>query len=133
MTAIRGFVPATTDRRVLGVHSLDRFALAVPDLAPAQRFYADFGLDVQAEGNALALRTFGYDQRWGTVVEGKRKRLHHLSFGCYPDDLLHKLSIKRAHAGGQSPRMPGCSVPCLAKRDSCSAETDTARTCCSQG
>ena len=86
MTAIRGYVPATTDARVLGVHSLDRFVLAVPDLKPAQRFYADFGLDVQESGNALALKTFGHDQRWGTVVEGKRKRLHHLSFGCYADD-----------------------------------------------
>ena len=45
MTAIRGYVPAT-DQPGLGVHSLDHFVLAVPDLAPAQRFYSDFGLDV---------------------------------------------------------------------------------------
>ena len=51
MTAIRGYIPATSDRSALGVHSLDRFVLAVPDLAPAQRFYADFGLDVQEDGN----------------------------------------------------------------------------------
>ena len=58
MTAIRGYVPAT-DRPALGVHSLDHFVLAVPDLAPAQRFYSDFGLYVEAAGNALGLRTFG--------------------------------------------------------------------------
>jgi catechol 2,3-dioxygenase-like lactoylglutathione lyase family enzyme len=88
MTAIRGYIPPTSERSALGVHSLDRFVLAVPDLAPAQRFYSDFGLDVRAAGNALALRTAGDDDHvWGTVVEGKRKRLHHLSFGCYPDDL----------------------------------------------
>ena len=46
MTAIRGYVPAT-DPPGLGVHSLDHFVLAVPDLAPAQRFYSDFGLDVR--------------------------------------------------------------------------------------
>ena len=86
MTAIRGYVPATTPSG-LGVHSLDHFVLAVPDLAPAQRFYSDFGLDVDAAGDALALRTAGHDQRWGVVVEGKRKQLHHLSFGCYSDDL----------------------------------------------
>ena len=39
MTAIRGYVPATEQAR-LGVHSLDHFVLAVPDLVPAQRFYA---------------------------------------------------------------------------------------------
>ena len=46
----------TRDRSAgLGVHSLDHFVLAVPDLAPAQRFYSDFGLDVEAAGDALGL------------------------------------------------------------------------------
>ena len=97
MTAIRGYVPAT-NRSGLGVHSLDHFVLAVPDLAPAQRFYSDFGLDVQAAGDALGLRTAGHDQRWGMVVEGKRKKLHHLSFGCYSDDLPYLQ--ERAEANG---------------------------------
>lgn len=87
MTAIRGYVPPAGDQAALGVHSLDRFVLAVPDLKPAQRFYASFGLDVQDDGNRLALKTFDHDHRWGSVVEGERKRLHHLSFGCYGDDL----------------------------------------------
>jgi catechol 2,3-dioxygenase len=86
MTAIRGYVPPT-DQPSLGVHSLDHFVLAVPDLAQAQRFYSDFGLDVKETDGALALRTFGDDQCWGTVVEGKRKKLHHISFACYPGDL----------------------------------------------
>ena len=68
MTAIRGYVSATSDQRALGVHSLDRFVLAVPDLKPAQRFYSDFGLDVGEDGNALALKTFGHDQRLQNVV-----------------------------------------------------------------
>ena len=39
-------------------------------------------------GNTLAIKTFGHDHRWGSVVEGaKTKALHHLSFGCYADDL----------------------------------------------
>ena len=97
MTAIRGYVPAT-DRPGLGVHSLDHFVLAVPDLAPAQRFYSDFGLDVQAAGDALGLKTSGHDQHWGMVVEGKRKKLHHLSFGCYSDDLPYLQ--ERAEANG---------------------------------
>ena len=53
MTAIRGYVPATVPSG-LGVHSLDQFVLAVPDLAPAQRFYSDFGLDVTPPATALA-------------------------------------------------------------------------------
>src|SRR5262249_58883877 len=85
MTAIRGYVP-TSDRDAVGVHSLDRFVLAVPDLKPAQNFYANFGLDVREDGNTLGIHTFGHDHRWGLVVEGERKKLHHLSFGCYPDD-----------------------------------------------
>ena len=98
MTAMRGYIPPTADQRALGVHSLDHFVLAVPDLKPAQRFYSDFGLDVRDDGNALALKTFGHDQSWGRVVEGARKRLHHLSFGCYADDFayLHE----RAEANG---------------------------------
>jgi len=87
MTAIRGYVPPTTDRDTVGVHSLDHFVLAVPDLKPAENFYKSFGLDVRADGNTLGLNTFGHDHRWGLVVEGKRKHLHHLSFGCYADDL----------------------------------------------
>src|SRR5215831_3977741 len=98
MTANRGYIPPTSERSALGVHSLDRFVLAVPDLAPAQRFYGDFGLDVREAGNALALRTAGDDHVWGTVVEGGRKRLHHLSFGCYPDDLPYLR--ERAEANG---------------------------------
>jgi catechol 2,3-dioxygenase-like lactoylglutathione lyase family enzyme len=98
MTAMRGYIPATTNQRALGVHSLDHFVLAVPDLKPAQRFYADFGLDVREDGNALALKTFGHDQSWGRVVEGARKRLHHLSFGCYADDFAYL--YERAEANG---------------------------------
>jgi catechol 2,3-dioxygenase-like lactoylglutathione lyase family enzyme len=97
MTAIRGYVPPTDEPR-LGVHSLDQFVLAVPDLGPAQRFYSDLGLDVEAAGSALALKTFGNDQRWGLAVEGQRKKLHHLSFGCYPEDLPYLR--ERAEANG---------------------------------
>lgn len=87
MTAIRGYVPPTTDQGAVGVHSVDRFTLAVPDLKAAQNFYGKFGLEVREADNALALHTFGHEHRWGSVVEGPKKKLHHLSFGCYADDL----------------------------------------------
>ena len=86
MTAIRGYVPPTQDRNAVGVHSLDQFVLAVPDLKPAEDFYRNFGLDLRQDGNRLLLHTFGHDHRWGSVIEGPRKQIHHLSFGCYAED-----------------------------------------------
>jgi len=97
MTAIRGYVPAGGEHG-LGVHSLDHFVLAVPVLTPAQQFYTDFGLDARAAGNVLQLRTFGDEQLWGLVIEGKQKKLHHISFGSYPDDLPYLQ--ERAEANG---------------------------------
>ena len=88
MTAIRGYVAPTTEVDALGVHSLDQFVLVVPDGSVAENFYGNFGLDVRRKGNALELMTFGHEHRWGSVVEGaKAKALHHLSFGCYAEDL----------------------------------------------
>ena len=87
MTAIRGHIEPSAKGDALGIHSLDQFVLSVPDVSVAEKFYRDFGLDVRSSGNGLALRTFGNAHRWGGVIEGERKRLHHLSFGCYAEDL----------------------------------------------
>ncbi len=87
MTAIRGHVEPTARSGDLGVHSLDQFVFGVPDLARAQEFYTAFGLDTSRAGNALALKTFGHEHQWGAVIETPRKRLHHLSFACFPEDL----------------------------------------------
>jgi catechol 2,3-dioxygenase-like lactoylglutathione lyase family enzyme len=72
--------------RELGVHSLDHFALTVPDLEGAERFYTAFGLDVKGEGTAGVVRTKASEHRWALLLEGKTKRLHHLSFGVFPAD-----------------------------------------------
>jgi catechol 2,3-dioxygenase-like lactoylglutathione lyase family enzyme len=87
MTANPGYVAPTKETGALGVHSLDQFVLAVPDAHVAQEFYGNFGLDMQAKGKTLEIKTFGHEHRWGSVVEGKTKALHHLSFGCYAEDL----------------------------------------------
>lgn len=88
MTAIRGYVAPTADGDSFGVHSLDEFVLSVPDASVAETFYGHFGLDLQRNGNTLGLKTFGHDHRWGSVIEGtKRKQLHHVTFGCYAEDL----------------------------------------------
>ena len=88
MTAIGGYVAPEATPDEFGIHSLDQFVLAVPDASVAQDFYGSFGLDVVRSGNTLALKTFGHDHSWGSVVEGvKKKALHHLSFGCYAEDI----------------------------------------------
>jgi catechol 2,3-dioxygenase-like lactoylglutathione lyase family enzyme len=72
---------------VVGVHSLDRFALAVPDAGEAERFYRAFGLDVRRSGDMLLLYAFGDPHCWGIVRgDGAPKRLQHLRFGIFADD-----------------------------------------------
>lgn len=89
---------------LLAIHSVGEFALEVPDLQAAEHFYGAFGLDVAGEGDQLVLRTPGDRYAWGRLVEGKRKRFHHLSFHCYDEDLprfrqhLDGLGVKRVDA-----------------------------------
>jgi len=87
MTQIGGFVPPTRRHDAVGVHSMDTFNMAVPDLEEARQFYAEFGLDVREEGDGLGLYTFGHPHRWGRLSEGPRKALGHLSFGIFEDDV----------------------------------------------
>jgi catechol 2,3-dioxygenase len=69
------------------VHSLDHFALAVPSLDQARTFYADFGLDVKDEDDALALYAPGSAHRWAVVRGDARRHLDWLSFGAYADGM----------------------------------------------
>ncbi len=72
----------------VGVHSVDRFVFSVPDLEPAQRFYAAFGLDVRRVGERLDLHTFGHPHCWASVhAGGAPKRLEYLRFGIYAQDV----------------------------------------------
>ena len=74
-------------RNVLGVHSLHRFVISVPDVAPAEKFYRAFGLDVRRDGDRLDLYTHGHPALLGQCVRRRRpKRLQYLSFGAYAED-----------------------------------------------
>jgi len=86
MTAIRGGKPIAKRPGELGIHSLDTFCLAVPDLKTAEDFYKAFGLDVREEAGGLSLYTYGSPQRWGSVREGSRKKLEFLSFAVFEED-----------------------------------------------
>src|SRR5690242_10704064 len=77
-----------SEKSVLGVHSIGEFVLAVPKLEQGEHFYKSFGLDVDQDGNHLALRAPGTGQhRWGRLVEAKSKFLHHVTFHCFDEDL----------------------------------------------
>ena len=87
MTQIQRMAPRPRRPGELGVHSVDHFNFAVPDLKQAQTFYTDFGLDLRDEGNGLGIYTAGHDHRWGRISEGHAKKLTYVSFGAYPEDL----------------------------------------------
>ena len=71
---------------VLAIHSIDHFALDVPDLEEARVYFTTFGLDVRDEGDGLALYTFGNSHCWARLSQGPAKKLRYLSFGIYAED-----------------------------------------------
>jgi len=80
--------PATRRPGVLAVHSVHEFAWTVPNLEAARHFYTCFGLDVQGEGESLALYTHGHPKRWARIFQhGEIKRLQWISWGIFADDL----------------------------------------------
>ncbi|MFC6672684.1 VOC family protein [Marinobacterium aestuariivivens] len=85
------------------MHSLDHFALEVPQLCIAQAFYEAFGLKVKRQGNSLELQAFGSDPCWGKLYTGKKKRLRHLCFGAYEQDMP---AIERQLEAAGVPRLP---------------------------
>jgi catechol 2,3-dioxygenase len=88
MTQIRPLAqPLTRRPGELGVHSLDHFNFSVPDPEQARKFYSSFGLDLREEGGRLNVYTHGHPHRWGSIVEGPRKKLQFISFGAFEDDL----------------------------------------------
>ena len=101
MTAIQGYIKPSRRPGELGVHSLDRFHFAVPDLSVARHFYSEFGLDIKESGNLLTMNTYDHPHVWGTIAEGPRKKLGYVSFGAFEDDIerfslrLQEMGIKR--------------------------------------
>lgn len=92
---------------VLGVHSIDHFAVQVPDLAEAQAFYEAFGLDVRDENGGLGLYTRGHDQCWARFSPGPAKQLRYLSFGIFADDESAFLAHLDASGAKRIEAIPG--------------------------
>lgn len=90
----------TKDNRP-GVHSIDHFAIEVPDLDVGKRFFDCFGLRVEEKTDGLHLYGSGSDHRWGRLIKGPRKRLAYLALNCYAKD-LEPLRDQAKAAGAKS-------------------------------
>ncbi|AIV74106.1 glyoxalase/Bleomycin resistance /Dioxygenase superfamily protein [Burkholderia pseudomallei] len=71
--------------RVTAVHSIDHYALQVPDLAAAESFMKSFGLVVsRRDGIVEAKASDGHTS--ARFVRGDRKALAYLSFNCFAEE-----------------------------------------------
>lgn len=90
------------DSRRAAVHSIDHFALNVPNVDEARHFFTAFGLDVRDidAGSDKELELRALDQhRWARILPSTRKSLAYLSFNCYATDIDSIAEQARA-AGG---------------------------------
>ena len=88
MTQIQKLIyPERRETGNLGVHSLDHFAISVPDIVTADTFYSSFGLQTRSSKNELSLHTDGHVNPWAVIIEGPTKKLHHISFAVFEDDV----------------------------------------------
>jgi catechol 2,3-dioxygenase-like lactoylglutathione lyase family enzyme len=66
------------------ISGLHHYALEVPDLAVADGFLTDFGLETTDKDGALIAQCPGRSQEQVRMTEGPVKRLHHVSFTLAP-------------------------------------------------
>jgi catechol 2,3-dioxygenase-like lactoylglutathione lyase family enzyme len=66
------------------ISGLHHYALEIPDLAVAEGFLQDFGLQTADKGGALVAACAGRDQEQVRLLEAPAKRLHHVSFTVRP-------------------------------------------------
>ena len=69
------------------ISGLHHYALQVPDLAVADAFLRDFGLETGEKAGSLVAQCPGRDQEQVRLVEAEVKRLHHVSFTLAPGTL----------------------------------------------
>jgi catechol 2,3-dioxygenase-like lactoylglutathione lyase family enzyme len=69
------------------ISGLHHYALEVPDLAVAEGFLRDFGLETGEKDGSLVAQCPGRNQEQVRLVEAPAKRLHHVSFTLRPGSL----------------------------------------------
>ena len=82
----------------MGVQGISGFALEVPDVAEAVRFYTNAGLEVTGSGALTTLRCPRQDRDAITLVQGSRKRLHHVALRAAD---LEDIAARVPAAGGR--------------------------------
>src|SRR5450755_3520247 len=81
------------------ISGLHHYALDVPDLAAAEGFLQDFGLETREKDGSLVAQCPGRDQEQVRLNEAPAKRLHHVSFTLRPGSLdAIRESLDRAGA-----------------------------------
>ena len=68
-------------------HSLLAVGIVQPRLEEAVDFYSAFGLSAREEHGALALRAATSTAPAATLREGPKRRVGHLTFGAYEEDI----------------------------------------------
>ena len=66
------------------ISGLHHYALEVPDLAVAEGFLQDFGLETGEKDGSLVAMCPGRHQEQVRLVEAPAKRLHHVTFTLCP-------------------------------------------------
>jgi len=79
---------AIMDTPICGVHSIDHYALFVPSLVDAQRFFTSFGLQVEVVADGLELSAAD-GHVWSRILPGRHKALAYLSFNCFEHDFAN--------------------------------------------
>jgi catechol 2,3-dioxygenase-like lactoylglutathione lyase family enzyme len=69
------------------IAALHHYALEVPDLAVAEGFLQDFGLETGEKDGSLVAQCPGRAQEQVRLVQSRAKRLHHVSFALRPGTL----------------------------------------------
>ncbi|HEX9465354.1 MAG TPA: VOC family protein [Alphaproteobacteria bacterium] len=96
----------------MSVHSLLGYTLRVPDVPAGKRFYEDFGLVAREYGDRLGFRVADGDAEPVSLVEGRGRRLHHVTFGVAPAEakpLQQRLEAK-GHKLIDAPKAEGNAV-----------------------
>ncbi|WP_424192007.1 VOC family protein [Ampullimonas aquatilis] len=93
-----------------GIHSINHFVLALPDLAEAEKFMLAFGLRVDRKDDELHVRASASEHVWLKAVEGSKKSFEYLSVGCFDVD-FDQICKQVIEAGGieAAPHIAGSS------------------------
>ena len=69
------------------ISGLHHYALEVPDLAVAEGFLQDFGLETGEKDGSLVATCPGRDQEQVRLLQAPAKRLHHVTFTVHPGSM----------------------------------------------